>query len=913
MFQSSRPTTGWTLGPRAASTRWTDSVASKLLLAVDAGLGAIICVAPFVFGGRHDLGRLVFVSLVAFISLAWFARQCLLPQAAWTRTWANVLLLATIALVAFQLAPLPPDWLPRLAPRTAELLPMWTAGAGDLALGNWSTLSLSPRETTLALAMLASYALLFTVLGQRIQTIADIERLLNTVAIAAVAMAVFGLAQFFASNGKFFWFYVHPFRTTDHSAMGSFMNRNHFASFLVLGVGPLVRWLVASLRAGMPQANRRRSVAASNAWLESSLLTAGLVLVLLAIALSFSRGGAMALAAATLTVSAIYWRWRLIDAKYLCGITAVALVMLGLLSLYGYEQLTSRLDDFVSGSVDSLDSSDGRRRVWAANIAAIQHGGLFGAGVGSHLAVCPVYLTEPSTKYYTHAENGYLQIATENGWLGAALLVLAFLLVAAWCLAGFTRVKDTAGQLAFGAAAAGLAASAVHSTVDFVWYIPACMSVTIALAVVVLRLAQIAVPVATSQPAATITSTVTRILPRPRWIEMTAAVAVASAWMVHAFLGPGVAAVYWERYQRDVVARTRIFGDPTLPGAKTPTASEVSILGPLEQSMERHLHDTLAWDPSFARAHLRLAALYVQQFERARLESENAIMASQIRDAAFAAHFASLEDQRAWLDRAFGPSIDLLARALVHARRAIAESPLEGDGYIYLANLGFLAGDAPSRAVACVAQAERVRPYDGEVAFEAGKQALVDGDRQLAIRYFARCFGNPGPHQLRIVGLLAGREAAEVFIAELQPDWRTLRAIWSRYREQGSEADLLTLVAYAETVTVRDAGASREFRPAWLWLYQALMHKDLGQPDRALACLNQAYAHDPHLYEVRRLLGFSLQSAGQYAEAEPHLRWCLSRRPDDKALAAAVLELGKQRMIKHESANITAKIAAPLR
>jgi len=879
-------------------------LAARLLVVVDAGLAAVIGVAPFVFGGRHDVGRLVFVALVALTALAWFIRQGLFPQAAWTRSWAHALLVLALAIVGLQLVPFPADWLARLAPRTTDLLPMWSS-TSNLTFGQWSTLSLTPRETTLGLAMLVSYALLFTVLGQRIASTADVERLLNTVAIAAVAMAAFGLVQLFASNGKFFWFYVHPFRTTDHSATGAFMNRNHFASFLVLGVGPLVRWLVAAFRANAPQAARRGLAPAPHAWLPTTLLLAALVIVLLAIALSFSRGGAMALAAATLTISLVYWRWRLIDAQYLCGLTAVALVMLGLLSLYGYEQLTSRLDDFVSGSVDSLDSSAGRRRVWAANVAAIQQGGLFGAGLGSHLAVCPVYLTEPSTKYYTHAENGYLQIATENGWLGAALLALALTLVAAWCLAGFTRIMDAPARLAFGAAAAGLAASAVHSAVDFVWYVPACLSVTIALAVVTLRLTQLAAPTSAANSF--------RLLSRPRWIEMTAGAALAAVWTIHTFVGPGVAAIHWERYQCDVVARARIFGDPTLPGAKTPTASELAILAPLEQSIERHLRDTLAWDPSFARAHLRLAALLVQRFERAQQQSDNVMMAAQIRDAAFAARFPSLDAQRAWLARAFGPNIELLVHAQTHARRALMLSPLEGDGYIFLANLGFLAGDLSDRAVACIAQAERVRPYDGDVAFEAGKQALIDGDQEAAIRYFARCFGTPGDHQLRIVGLLAGRIAAEVLIAELHPDWRTLRPIWARYREHGSDADLRALVAYAATVTERDAGTNREFRPAYLWLYQSQLHTDLQQHDRALACLNQAYAHDPHLYEVRRLLGFALQSAGKYAEAEPHLRWCLSRRPDDKALATAVLELGKQRVIKHETMNITANTAPPLR
>jgi tetratricopeptide (TPR) repeat protein len=134
-----------------------------------------------------------------------------------------------------------------------------------------------------------------------------------------------------------------------------------------------------------------------------------------------------------------------------------------------------------------------------------------------------------------------------------------------------------------------------------------------------------------------------------------------------------------------------------------------------------------------------------------------------------------------------------------------------------------------------------------------------------------------------------------------------------RLPRRSAAEDLQALVAYAAQVTERDARATGKFRPASLWLYQAQLYADLQQQDQSLACLNQAYTLDPHLYDVRRVLGFTLQSAGRYAEAEPHLRWCLARRPDDKALVAAVLELGKQRVITHETKNFTARLTPPVR
>ena len=75
--------------PRSAI--WIARVCAR---ATDLGLLAIIFLAPFFFGGRHDLGRLVLVLLVAGTACCWFVRQTILPNARWTRSVANALILA---------------------------------------------------------------------------------------------------------------------------------------------------------------------------------------------------------------------------------------------------------------------------------------------------------------------------------------------------------------------------------------------------------------------------------------------------------------------------------------------------------------------------------------------------------------------------------------------------------------------------------------------------------------------------------------------------------------------------------------------------------------------------------------------------------------------------------------------------
>src|SRR5438270_411786 len=73
--------------------------ADALLRVVDAGLCGVIFIAPYFFGGRHDLGRLLLVSIIVVTATAWFLRQAMLPLARWPRTIAYGLLLLAAALV----------------------------------------------------------------------------------------------------------------------------------------------------------------------------------------------------------------------------------------------------------------------------------------------------------------------------------------------------------------------------------------------------------------------------------------------------------------------------------------------------------------------------------------------------------------------------------------------------------------------------------------------------------------------------------------------------------------------------------------------------------------------------------------------------------------------------------------------
>jgi len=874
---------------RVAGKAEGSPLASYCLQIVDVSLLGILFVAPLFFGGRHLLGRMVFIALASTAGVAWLTHQALLKKGKWTRTWANALGLAAILLVALQLVPLPAHWLEQLAPRNASLLTLWNnEGSVVPHLGDWQTLTLTPSSTKIALATLIAYVLLFVTVTGRLRERADIERMIRWIALAAILMAGFGILQYFTSNGLYFWFYEYPYSTTSQAAKGSFTTKNHFAHFLVLGTGPLLAWIVLRLyRVNKKQVERRTSSNFSST-ATTMALHAGLGIVALAVMLSFSRGGILALLIASTIAVTIFYRRGLLSSSYLYGLAMLGLLIVGLLSISGYDRVAHRLGAFASGSIEVLDHNEGRRKIWAANVAAIQAGSLFGSGSGSHRETYPIYLQQSPLVEYTHAENGYLQVATENGLLGMGLLAVTVMMVGRWCWQALRHASSKQSLVLAGAVTASLAVSLIHSFVDFVWFIPACMSLTIFLAASALRLAQLATQDSTSsiQPLKTWS--------KSRWIGSTATAACAAVWALSAVLGPASASTHWDKYLLTSADNKR----PTF----SPLATDESLRNAAADQQARtevmiyHLQNILSRDPQSARAHLRLAGKYLQLFDQRQQVADNAMTVDQIREAAMASKFASSQALKQWLLQAFGENSQLLYRAHYHTRQALRFCPLQGEGYLYLANLCFLEGQSSQAINAYVQQSIQVRPHDGSVLFEAGRQRFLLGQVEQGFNDWQQIYHDQGTHQQQIVHLLAGQLPAAGFLELFEPDWSTLPLIWKQYRQKGNQQDWQAIVDYMTIYAEKVRTQENSYQAACIHNALAAMHRELNHPEAYLSYVQKAQALAPNVYAFRRSLAHALLQAKQYTLAEPHLRWCLARKPENEFLREELIQATKSRL-----------------
>ena len=192
---------------------------TKLIQLCDMTIASILFIAPLAMGGRHPVGRLILACLISFAALCLISGKLLQPGG--SRKFANLgpcwLAILGCLIVLSQLVPWHPWLLEAFSPGLYEYLP-----------SSWRCLSVAPNATKSGLAIAIIYTTFLLVLWQRIDSQAQVEKLLRMLAYSIVWLACLGLVQMLLGNGKFLWLYEHPSRNTIGVAHGPFQNQNHF-------------------------------------------------------------------------------------------------------------------------------------------------------------------------------------------------------------------------------------------------------------------------------------------------------------------------------------------------------------------------------------------------------------------------------------------------------------------------------------------------------------------------------------------------------------------------------------------------------------------------------------------------------------------------------------------------------------
>ena len=919
----------------------------KLLLAADAIIFTLIVIFPFIMGGREAWGHRILITLAMALGCVWSLHK--------VRAGGRLVLLAVepliiagLLLVWLQTLPLSPEILSRISPEYERLLPGWAstqlAPEHQSTTVGWQTASLLPTETRHAFLMLLSYGVIAVVVAQRMATEADFHRMLKLVGISGILMAVFACIQLTTSNDRFFWFYRQPYTGTGEILKGAFTNRNHFAQFLALSIGPLIWWMTTS-RSRKPDAIRQLKglgPATSNHSRFDNIVDMKMLMmvcaaggVVVSIMLSLSRGGMMAASLAGVVCLACLWKSGRMSAPIAVVIIGVGGIAIAGIMIVGKGKIEDRIDQLASADADNVDPGNARRAIWKADSLAVKAFPLLGCGVGSHRYVYPVYMQD-FVKFrgtiFSHAESSYVHLTTETGLAGLALVALGLFFVTGRILWHLLKRTEPERIAALAAVMASLAAGIFHATVDFIWYVPAIVVVTIVLGVTGLRLCTGFRP--------------ERGIPFPRlgWLIASLACLLVLC-RVQPDLEQRVAGERcWNAYRNTS-------NDLTTKAASALEMSDVvdEIEDDTPENMTSELSDAVTQEPDTdevasydqtetdennlrelatrinllmkgAKAdpqHLdtlqELSLLSLKMFQLRQRVSENPLSEIQIRDAAIS-NFNSAGEMHSWLKKAFGRNMKLLMLSDQTARRTLALCPLQSEAYLILLHTNFLTDVQDKNRESLINQALLAGGNDPYVRYFVGDCLLTAGKADAALEQWQYVFHSSPEFRTEVCRNLSRQLPVDFVITNFKPVDDELDEVLTAFLESGRKADIEKLLYVITEVTQEvltaapdsqiktEAGQSTSAIDPSTYVnllmagHKAAYAFELHQQSETM--LDLAIKCDETSYWAHHAMGLLLLKQERFAEASKMFEWCYEQNPGDVHLEDLVVESRRRALRK---------------
>jgi O-antigen ligase len=415
---------------------------------------------------------------LGFVVLAWYALYPLFlgGNRDWIWPWFAALAFALLAFTALAYARSRLDCgLLQCLPRTVLLLLLaWPASAALHLIGSPLD-SAAAGDATLRDSAHVAMALLALVACESRR---DLLFLAGGVVAIGTAQALGGALMALAGSA---WVPVGERVAPAGIAVGTYVNRNHFAGLLALasglGFGLLLARMATESAPDWRSAARRtlRAVLGATFWLRAAL-----VVLLVGLVMSQSRLGNLALLGALLVGSLwALWRWKPRPRRLVLLLISIALLDLLIVgSWFGLERLAERIErtELIAAPAaggSRLEPADAERLIVArATLELWRERPWLGHGPGGFRVGFPAVKPAPIAVFYDHAHNDWLQILAERGVVGFGLWLG---LIGGAVFAGFRSVarrNARARGLALGGAL-GLLALALHGLGDFNWQIPA--------------------------------------------------------------------------------------------------------------------------------------------------------------------------------------------------------------------------------------------------------------------------------------------------------------------------------------------------------------------------------------------------------------------------------------------------------
>ncbi|MGE0039659.1 MAG: O-antigen ligase family protein [Vicinamibacterales bacterium] len=441
----------------------------------------LLAAALAAFGGTYPWTTVPLVVLASAAALV--APRATLRIGHSTRAF-DLAVLAGLAGLLVQLVPWPAGLAAALSP--ASLRVRQALRLDQLAPGGAAPLSVDPAATSHALGLVVIALLAFWT-ARHVFAMGGVRRFCRALTWLGAALVAVALLQRAVSPDRIYGIWpptdpgAHPF--------GPFVNRNHFAGWLVMACPVVAGYLIAHARIHLVETRHWRERVDALAHSGGLRVAATLAAMAGTLVLTLSRSGLAGLGAAALVG---WWvsRPRLAPSARSLGAAAalVSVALLVVMTLVDVEGWAARFTSvLVARPID-------RQVIWRETLPMVRDFWLTGVGAGAYGTAMLLYqqtlVTMPHLgggyAFFNQAHSQYLQVAAEGGLL-LSVPAAAGLVALAWL--GRARLAADRGEIFWirAGAAAGLAGMAVQGVWETSLRMPADAALAATLAALLLH------------------------------------------------------------------------------------------------------------------------------------------------------------------------------------------------------------------------------------------------------------------------------------------------------------------------------------------------------------------------------------------------------------------------------------------
>jgi len=481
------------------------------------GVSAALVFAPLAFG-TVEFWSLALVEILILalgaVTLGWHLCSRMprieIPKvrkmgAGATRTLSLAVLMGLfLAYTWLQMVPLPAPWLQKISPHTWKLqhsaMDPLSSGSSFLPLLGTTTFTDTTLETAEAAAARTpvtvnlhatcvewfktiTYVVFFWLIIVHFHRGRHFRRMASFLIFLGAAIAILALIQRFSGADKIFWLR----ETAQNRFMAPFVNENHYAGYMemtiCLGLGYfLFRMEQNSASSGNGKGGWKQRLISIKSPI-NGLIFFSVVVMAVSVIFSLSRGGILTLFLSFLNITYLLLLRQIIAKRkasvlirrrsLLVHILTACWLILLFVAWLGAEPVVEEMLTLRNVSHQI------KLQVMRDSLEVIRDYPLVGTGMGTFPYIYPTYQSFTSDMFFTHTENDYLQLLSEGGLTGFALMTGIIGLVAMGMMRALLAPGSDAhsrrpdnSTLIMGCFAA-LLSILVHSFFDFNLHIPA--------------------------------------------------------------------------------------------------------------------------------------------------------------------------------------------------------------------------------------------------------------------------------------------------------------------------------------------------------------------------------------------------------------------------------------------------------